>query len=478
MCRKSVQNLEEIKNTNAILITEESDDIDVLDRKIFIDQILKTIEYYSANKERVSFSIQGSWGSGKSWVINKLTNELYDIQDFENCGSKYCIFSYNAWDYDYYDEPLLSLFISIYKQLNNENAVLIKNEETRKKVKTLLDTIKDDFMEELKIVPFIGNIINFKQSYDEKLEQYDENIRKYDYHFDINQIMEATLKGLNKISESKTIVLFIDELDRCLPEYAIKVFERIHHIKQYVRNIQIIYSIDKNQLEKIIENTFGTTNSISDYLAKFIDFGYKIPPAQFNTAIENKYKELFEQFDFVNCDKSTTIFELIKSLLPESIPIRIQQAMLKKIIFLNNQLNTTKEKMDYSVLITELFIAIAEQTNIKWEGTYFSFNKERQTVEIDNQLVKNQYKHPKEIQDFILRIACTGIYKYYMSKGGQNKMWLIIYPQEATINSLVLYYIARLINDNEYYSFDSINYLQQNDEYLKKFHSYYKALDM
>ena len=177
-------------------------------------------------------------------------------------------------------------------------------------------------------------------------------------------------------------------------------------------------------------------------------------------------------------NKECEHIELIKSLLPESIPIRIQQVMLKKIIFLNNQLNITKEKMDYSVLITELFIAIAEQTNIKWEGTYFSFNKERQTVEIENHQVKNEYKHPKEIQDFILRIACTGIYKYHMANNGQNKMWLIIYPQEATINPLVLYYIARLINDNEYYSFDSINYLQKNDEYLKKFHFYYKALEM
>ena len=469
---------EEIEKSNAVLITEESDNIDVLDRKTFIEQILKTIEYYSEKKERVSFSIQGTWGSGKSWIINKLTNELYNIQDFDNCGSKYCIFSYNAWDYDYYDEPLISLFISLYKQLSNENAVLIKNEEIRKKVEIFLDAIKDNFMEELELIPFIGNIVDFNQSYNKKKEKDEEKVRKYDYHFDINRIMEATLKGLNKISSDNTIILFVDELDRCLPEYAIKVLERIHHIRQYVNNIQIIYTIDKNQLDAIIKNTFGDINTTNDYLAKFIDFGYKLPPSQFNTDIEKKYNELFRHFDFINCDKSTAVFKLIKSLLPKTIPIRIQQSMLKKILFINNQLNDSNTKLDYSILIVELFIAIAMHVNMKWEGTHFVFNRERQTVEIVNKQGKNQCQHPAEIKDFILEIACTGIYKEGMDRRGADKLWLSISQCDATINSLVLYYIARLINDDEYYSYENINYLQNNDDYLKKFFLYYKSLEM
>ena len=197
------EKVESIQNSNAVIITDEIDDIDVLNRKVFIDRIKQIIEYYADKKQSLSFSIQGTWGSGKSWIINKVYNELYDIQDFDNCGSKYCIFTYNAWDYDYYDEPLISLFISLYKQLNNENAVLIKNEETRKKVNAFFGTLKNDFIEELKVIPFVENIISFKQDYDKQLENYDDTIRKYDYHFDINQIMEATIKGLNKISKEK-----------------------------------------------------------------------------------------------------------------------------------------------------------------------------------------------------------------------------------------------------------------------------------
>ncbi len=469
-----------INNTNAILVTEENDDIDVLNRKIFIDRIKQIIEYYAEKKQSVSFSIQGTWGCGKSWIINKVYNELYDIQDFENCGSKYCIFTYNAWDYDYYDEPLISLFISLYKQLNNENAVLIKNEETRKKVKLFFNTLKNDFIEELKVIPLVESIISFKQAYDKQLENYDDKIRKYDYHFDINQIMEATIKGLNKISREKSLVIFVDELDRCLPEYAIKVLERIHHIKQYVNNIEIIYSIDKDQLKQTINNCFGKTDEdmIKNYLSKFIEFGLTMPPSTFNKEIDKKYNELFDQFDFINCAKNTTIIELIKSLLPESIPIRIHQAMLKKIVFINNQINNTSEKLDYSILITELFIAIAEEVKMKWVGSFLAFNRKNEGLLLKNSQVPEQYQHPKEINDFIKQMSCSGIYKYASAQNGEKKTWLNIYEEEANINSLVLYYIARLIGDRQLYAYSRISYLEKNDRYIKKFFDYYKTLEM
>lgn len=477
MGKGEVQNIE---NTNASLVTEVNDEIDVLDRKSFTDRIRQIIEYYAEKKQSVSFSIQGTWGSGKSWIINKVYNELYDIQDFDNCGSKYCIFTYNAWDYDYYDEPLISLFISLYKQLNNENAVLIKNEETRKKVNAFFSTLKNDFIEDLKVIPLVENIISFKQNYDKQLENYDDTIRKYDYHFDINQIMEATIKGLNKISKEKSLVLFVDELDRCLPEYAIKVLERIHHIKQYVKNIEIIYSIDKIQLQHTINNCFGKTNDnmVKNYLSKFIDFGLTIPPSTFNTEIQKKYTELFEQFEFIHSSKNTTIIELVKSLLPESIPIRIHQAILKKIIFINNQLNMKQEKLDYSILITELFIAISEEVNMKWENNYLQFDDKSRTAILKTRFVAPQYVHPQEIKDFFLRIACTKDYGFYPMKNGGEMINLNLKEEENNINSLALYFITRLLKINQVTSFAKFEYLNENEAFLNNFFDFYKSLEM
>lgn len=470
MSNKSVKKVEKIENTNAVIITEETDDIDVLNRKAFIEQISKTIKYYSEHKEKVSFSIQGTWGSGKSWVINKLTNELYDIQDFDNSGLKYCIFSYNAWDYDYYDEPLISLFISLYKQLNNENAIFIKNENTRRKVKAFLDTIKDDFIEELKIVPFIGNIINFKQSFDEKLEQYDENIRKYDYHFDINQIMESTINGLKKISENnKTLILFVDELDRCLPEYAIKVLERIHHIKQNVSNIQIVYSVDKEQLSEIVNRIYGNKNKVNDYLAKFIDFGFSIPENSFNANFSLKYNQLFQQFESVNSG-TIDITKLLLQVLP-SITIRNQEKIINKLILTNNTINTSNKKLDNSILVVECFMALIEYYDIDWSSCFYEYDEKSKTIILDygenqdvNWDIKQFFNHMKDVKN--------------ICKKNEYDQWMIDTSKKRNkVKVLFIYFIGRLLHQGEFHSTEIANdFLKNSEKYLYDFWEYYKLL--
>ena len=41
-------------------------------------------------------------------------------------------------------------------------------------------------------------------------------------------------------AKDKTIIFVVDELDRCLPEYSIKVLERLHHVFEKTSNIQVI----------------------------------------------------------------------------------------------------------------------------------------------------------------------------------------------------------------------------------------------
>lgn len=367
-------------------------DIDVLDRKEFVDKVIQIIEYYSNKSQAVSFSIQGDWGSGKSWIINKVYNELYDIQDFDNCDSKYCIFTYNAWDFDYYDEPLISLFISIYKQLNNENAIFIKNEKTRKNVKALFETLKDSFLDELKPIPLIGNIVNFKRAYNKTIEKRHEKIRKYDYHFDINQIMEATINGLNKITKERTLVIFVDELDRCLPEYAIKVLERMHHISKKVQNLQIIYSIDKNQFKETVRNIFGQNVNAGDYLKKFFGFGINISSGVINDLFTEKYKALFNNFDFVfsdNFDKE----KAFSSILLET-NMRERENIIQKIELINSILNKNNEALDIAVLYAEIFIAycFTKKINIFNGEIHYENDNLYFTVENDTpQFVKSAF---------------------------------------------------------------------------------------
>lgn len=51
-----------------------------------------------------------------------------------------------------------------------------------------------------------------------------------------------------KLSQDYTLIFIVDELDRCIPEYAIKVLERLHHIADGVQNMVTIIATDKTRL--------------------------------------------------------------------------------------------------------------------------------------------------------------------------------------------------------------------------------------
>ncbi len=443
-------------------------DIDVLGREEFANQILQVIEYYSEKKQSISFALQGDWGIGKSWLIKKLYNALYDFQNFDNCGSKYCIFTYNAWDFDYYDEPLISLFISIYKQLNNENALFIKNEEAREKVKALFETLKDCFLEELKPIPLIGNIIDFKQKYNKKRKKIHDKIRKYDYHYDINQIMEATIKGLSKIADQKQLVIFVDELDRCLPEYAIKVLERMHHISKNVQNLQIIYSIDKKQIEETVRKIYGQKVIASDYLKKFMSFSFNLDLGKLNENFLIKYKNIFNNFDFIFTDNFNKEKAFI-SILHE-INMREREIVIQKIELINSVLNNNNEDLDISILYVELFLAYCSIKEIDICNSTVHYDKNTLFFEFINENglpVKSVFVS----QYFNILTQCHNVKQEFHGYAGYYK---------ANIEYVIFNLLNNLMNRKipEYSIAWEQDFYKKSLNYLNSFIELYKSIEM
>lgn len=68
----------------------------------------------------------------------------------------------------------------------------------------------------------------------------------------------------------------MDELDRCLPTYAIKVLERIHHIFNGLENVVVIIAMEKKQIENSLHQIYGEGMDVDQYLKKFIPFSVKL----------------------------------------------------------------------------------------------------------------------------------------------------------------------------------------------------------
>ena len=62
------------------LEVQNMDKIDILNRELFVDQLLQLVESISESKASVSFAIDGVWGCGKSFVLDMFEEQLEKIQ--------------------------------------------------------------------------------------------------------------------------------------------------------------------------------------------------------------------------------------------------------------------------------------------------------------------------------------------------------------------------------------------------------------
>ena len=74
------------------------------------------------------------------------------------------------------------------------------------------------------------------------------------------------------------LVVFIDELDRCKPSYAVRLLERIKHYLCDNR-ITFVFSVNLGELQHTIKHYYGNTFDACRYLDRFFDMRISLPPA-------------------------------------------------------------------------------------------------------------------------------------------------------------------------------------------------------
>ena len=480
MRNKQINN---IANSNAVIIPEENNDIDVLARKPFIEQIIKVIEYYADKNQSVSFSIQGSWGSGKSWILNNLAAELYNMQDIDIPGGKYCVLKFNPWEYDYYNEPLISLILSLKNQVSSEKCIFPINKDHIQMFNDSMAILFNELVNPVldlvglisgnPYVSFFGKVFfqktkQIKKELDKKSENNNKQKRYINPYIDLEELMKKTVKGLTDIANKKNVILLIDELDRCLPEYAIKVLERMHHITQSVKNLQIIYSIDKNQIEETVRKIYGREVNSSDYLKKFYSFGFNLYSGFLNEKFIKKYEKLFNNFDFVFTD-NFDIEKAFISILSE-INMRDRENIIQKIELINSILNKNNETWDISIFYVELFITFCMTKEINIFKGSIDIEKGTLSFFVENdapQFMESSY-----------------VTKFFDGLANSHNVKHELHGYDGYYEAGVEYVVYNLLNNYikqeipEYYIAPEIKFYKTSYDLLNNFTKIYRSIEM
>ncbi len=368
---------------NIEVMNEEHRDIlkiDLLDRQEFVDKVINVIEILSEQKKNACFAINGEWGVGKSFVLKMIEEQLSIIQTEENAGDKYIIFNYNCWQYDYYEEPIVAIVATILEQIDDKIEIIPAEKReiivgVLKTVGTYLLKKGSKFVKAATGLP-VDKALDFCIDITKEGIQQINNDIEYDSQFKFRKALTAFQKQIASLSEDYTVIFMVDELDRCLPEYSIKVLERLHHLFDGITNTQVILSIDKTQLEQTIENIFGKRNNSNvaqKYLSKFIKFEVDLTEGSFNEKYDKKYSYYLNKFDFdediiVSCDARDFLLNIFNG-----IDIRGRQEIIDKSNLLHDLMAPTDELKSPVYMCIELFLTMMVYTNYDFENDFKNF---------------------------------------------------------------------------------------------------------
>ena len=265
--------------------------IDILDREKVVTQLMELLITLSNSKSSCTFALNGKWGAGKTFVLNMMERQLRDYQ----AGEKFAVFHYNCWEYDYYDEPLIAIVSAMLDNIDEythifSGEVMEKAQLGFSVAKEILKKIAYSFIEN-KIGVNANDLSDLVEKAREAASQETEEQHEYDKYYAFHKVVKKAREELSKLAEDQTLVIVVDELDRCLPDYAIKILERLHHLFFDLKNTVLIMALDKTQIEHTITMIFGEDTDCDAYLRKFIDFEFEIDSGTVNDSFLKKYSD-------------------------------------------------------------------------------------------------------------------------------------------------------------------------------------------
>ncbi|WP_167492587.1 KAP family P-loop NTPase fold protein [Pseudomonas leptonychotis] len=260
------------------MITEEETiwHDDYMDRKKSSD-FLTT--YLLANSHIKVLNVNSPWGSGKSFFLSRWAKEL--------SKNHICII-FDSWANDFSSEPLIALITCIEQQtkdattLNSTDAgktIISAGSNLIKKATPLIAKGLVKKFLGVEIDQLLGDntsdeVSDLTESLVGKL--IEEQSKTSDNIIAFKEAVSETLsQAAEKRGKSSPAFIFIDELDRCRPTYAIELLERIKHFFE-LEDCRFIVASDSKQLAHSIRAVYGEQFYSERYLARFFDSEFRL----------------------------------------------------------------------------------------------------------------------------------------------------------------------------------------------------------
>ena len=321
--------------------------------------------------------IDGGWGTGKTEFCQKL------IRLMQQQHPDYQPVYIDAFRSDHSGEPLLALFAEIIKACTPEDTGERPSEQRKEMTKKVAKAA--GFVMKTVAKAAVGHVL--KQNTDDLVEEFQQIMNG---NQDANSLAETvtdaaatiashtidatveallkeqieaeknleTLKAcLKELATDKPIILFIDELDRCRPDYAVDMLEVIKHVFD-VENVKVVLVTNTKQLRAAINHRYGMEVDAQKYLDKFLKYSFALPDKI--VARFEKERALVAVEYFKQLIRNNGMAGELKGLIEQEITMNFISNMIR-------QVNISLRETERLVRFLEIYHSLKDIDGVPWQ---------------------------------------------------------------------------------------------------------------
>jgi len=299
------------------------------------------VNIIKGSEPRFTIGIFGSWGTGKTTLMRMMKKRLDD-------GGAVTVW-FNPWQFEKEKHLLVPLLQTLKLELET------KYKDQAKEILKALGDIAVSFAKSIK--PEI-NLGITKISFDpEKFIEKDKEEKDFaSLYFALNQKLKEIIKEI----KNDRIVIFVDDLDRCLPDKALQVLESAKVFLDAEGYVFVI-GLDRDIIEKCVDKKYGKESGISgtDYIKKIIQVPFNLPGLR-EQDVKTYVQRLKEQLKDTGAQEHVEKYIDIISKGMEANPREIKRFINNFILVNQISAGETEPNLLLVILIIQF----------RWEGFY------------------------------------------------------------------------------------------------------------
>lgn len=241
---------------------------DMLDRKKSAEVLTQLVDGIDGP---CVLTIDAPWGTGKTTFLKMWSRHL------RNKG--FPVVEFNAWETDHAEDPFVAIASELEKGLKefDEGSFNEKIKDAMEAAKKVvlraipaLIRVAISSIVDVQALKETGNVL---ASYaEDRLDRYKEGDKSIKVFQDKLQTMANALVQ----SKNHPLMVFIDELDRCRPSYAVALIEAAKHLFE-ADHVVFVLAVNRTQLAHSISALYGSEFDATGYLRRFFDIDFKLP---------------------------------------------------------------------------------------------------------------------------------------------------------------------------------------------------------